>query len=82
MVPDADEQSRRRQPLPARAVRLEVRTVEHPHAVALRLEVAADHRVPEARVVDVAVAGDDQHVELGPAERLHLRARARQEIGG
>ncbi len=78
----AHEQSRCGQPLPARAVRLEIRTVEHPDAVALRLEVAADHRVAEARVVDVAVAGDDQHVELVPAESFHLRARARQEISG
>ena len=51
-------------------------------AKALRLEHAADHRHAEARVVDVGVAGDDDHVTRIPAERVHLLPAHRQERRG
>ena len=81
MVParHADEEPRRGQALPARAVGLELGHVEDADAVAARLEQAPDHRRAERRMVDVAVAGDEQDVERVPAARAHLGARARQE---
>ena len=48
-------------------------------AKTLRLEQAADDRHAEARMIDIGVAGDEDHVAGIPAERLHLRARHGQE---
>ena len=45
----------------------------------LRLEQAADDRHAEARVVDIGVARDEDHVAAVPAETLHLGARHRQK---
>ena len=50
-----------------------------PDAQPLRLQHAADDRHAEARVIHVGVAGHDDDVALLPAERLHFRARHRQE---
>ncbi len=44
-------------------------------AKALRLEQAADQRHPEAGVIDVGVAGDQDDVAAVPAELVHLGAR-------
>ncbi len=48
-------------------------------AKTLRLEEAPDDRHAEARMVDIGVAGDEDHVAAVPAETLHLGARHRQE---
>ena len=45
----------------------------------LRFEQPPHQRHAEARMVDVGVAGDDDHVARIPAERLHLLARHGQE---
>ena len=49
-----------------------------PDPEALRLEQAPDQRHPEARVIDVGVAGHQDDVAAVPAERVHLGARRRQ----
>jgi hypothetical protein len=52
---------------------------EDPDAKALVLEGPADDRCTEADVIDVGVAGHQDHVAAVPAERVHLGARGRQE---
>jgi hypothetical protein len=52
------------------------------NAESLRLEHAADDGHPEARMIDVRVAGHEDQVALIPAERVHLLARHRQERRG
>ncbi len=48
---------------------------------ALRLQRAADHRHAEARMIDVGVARDQDHVAAVPAQLLHLLAAHGQERG-
>jgi len=62
--------------------RLPVGLRDDADAKALRLQRAPDHRHAEARVVDIGVAGDDDHVARIPAQRLHLGAAHRQERRG
>ena len=45
----------------------------------LRLEHTTDDGHAEAGVIDVGIAGDDDHVAAVPAERLHFGAAGRQE---
>ena len=47
--------------------------------IALRLQQPADQRHAEARMVDIGVAGDQDHIAAIPAEHIHLGARHRQE---
>ena len=49
-----------------------VRLREHRHAVARRLQHAADHRGAEGRMVHVGVAGDEQEVVPPPAAGDHI----------
>ena len=58
---------------------LPVRLGDDADPKALRLQQPADDRHAEARMVDIGVAGDEDDVAGIPAERLHLRARHRQQ---
>ncbi|MNQ15215.1 hypothetical protein D3C85_281820 [compost metagenome] len=77
---DAEEQVRLAQHLEGLGA-LPVGLRDDAHAKALRLEHAADDRHAEAGVVDVGVARDHDDVAAVPAERVHLLARGRQELG-
>ncbi len=75
---DAEEEGGRAEPLEV-GRRAPVGLRNDADAKALRLEHAADDRHAEARVIDVGVAGHEDHVALVPAEQVHLFARHRQE---
>ena len=47
----------------------------------LRLEQTTDDRHPKTRVIDVGIAGDDDHIAAVPAEHIHLGATHGQERG-
>ncbi len=59
-----------------------VRLADDADPEALRLQQAPDQRHAEARMIDIRVAGDQDHIAAVPAELVHLGARHRQEWGG
>jgi hypothetical protein len=61
-------------PLPGGLSLVPVGLREDADAKALVLEHAPDHRGAEADVIDVGVAGHEDHVALFPTERVHLGA--------
>ena len=75
---DAEEQARRAERAEGLGT-VPVGLRDDADAQPLRLEHAADDRHAETRMIDVGIAGHDDDVALLPAERVHLRARHRQE---
>ena len=75
---DAEEQVRATESLERLCI-VPVRLRDDADTKALCLECAADDGHTEARMVDICVARDEDHVAGVPAKRLHLRARHRQE---
>ena len=54
-----------------------VRLGDNPDAPAVGFQHTADHRRAERRMIDIRVAGDDQHIELVPPARVHFGLRHR-----
>ena len=61
---------------------VEVRLVEHAHAVAGILQHARDDGVSKGGMVHIRIPGHDDEIRLIPAAREHLLARHRQKLIG
>jgi len=62
--------------------RFPVRLANHADAKALRFEHAADHGHPETWMIDIGIAGNQNHIAAIPAQLIHLGASHGQKWRG
>ena len=79
-VPGGDAEEQVRPPQRAeRVCRMPIGLRNDAHAETMCLQEPPDYRHAEARVIDVGITGDDDHIAGIPAQRVHFRPRHRQE---